>query len=161
MIKWGNDLLLITPYSMYSANTGSFRVAIARGGNLSDLVPLLNINQPTSNIAVNSNGLWMYAVENTADECVYLYEYVPGTRFAKYKTTRSGTYSFPEPSIEIEPQYGFSDNNAEKDLIRYNANLYWERPKTSSGDYWPIDGDNPLIKYLAAARPAIADSSDT
>lgn len=147
MIKWGNDLLLITPYSMYSANTGSFRVAIARGGSLNDLVPLLNINQPTSNIAVNSNGLWMYAVENTADECVYLYEYVPGTRFAKYKITRSGTYSFPEPSIEIEPQYGFSDNNAEKDLIRYNANLYWERPKTSSGDYWPIDGDNPLIKY--------------
>ncbi|MBR5435704.1 MAG: T9SS type A sorting domain-containing protein [Muribaculaceae bacterium] len=156
MIKWGNDLLLITPYSMYSANNGSFRVAIARGGALDDLVPLLNINQPATNIGVNSNGLWMYAVESVADECVYLYEYVPGTRFAKYKITRSGTYSFPEPSIDIEPQYGVSANNPERDLARYNANLSWERPKTSTGAYWPETGDNPLIKYVVS----VVDKND-
>ena len=150
MIKWGNDLLLITPYSMYSANNGSFRVAIARGGSLDDLVPLLNVNKPATNIGVNSNGLWMYAVESVADECVYLYEYVPGTRFAKYKITRSGTYSFPEPSISIDPEYGTSENNEERDLARYNATLYWERPKTSTGEYWPLTGDNILKKYVVS-----------
>ena len=157
MIKWGHDLLLITPYSMYSANNGSFRVAIAHGGDMNDLIPLLNIHQPATNVAVNSNGLWMYAVESVEDECVYLYEYVPGTRFAKYKITRSGTYSFPEPDIEIEPEYGTSDNNPESDLIRYNATLNWERPKTSTGDYWPLDGDNPLVKY----RVSVVDKNGT
>lgn len=156
MIKWGNDLLLITPYSMYSANNGSFRVAIARGGSLDDLVPLLNVNKPATNIGVNSNGLWMYAVESVADECVYLYEYVPGTRFAKYKITRSGTYSFPEPSISIDPEYGTSENNEERDLARYNATLYWERPKTSTGEYWPLTGDNILKKYVVS----VVDKND-
>ena len=156
MIKWGNDLLLITPYSMYSANNGSFRVAIAHNGDLDNLVPLLNINQPATNVSVNSNGLWMYAEESVADECVYLYEYVPGTRFAKYKITRSGTYSFPEPEIQLVPKFGPSDNNTTGDLACYDANLSWERPKTSTGEYWPADGDNPLTKYIVS----VVDKND-
>ncbi|MBO4379898.1 MAG: T9SS type A sorting domain-containing protein, partial [Muribaculaceae bacterium] len=156
MIKWGSDLLLITPYSMYSANNGSFRVAIAHNGDLDNLVPLLNINQPATNVSVNSNGLWMYAEESVADECVYLYEYVPGTRFAKYKITRSGTYSFPEPEIQLVPKFGPSDNNTTGDLACYDANLSWERPKTSTGEYWPADGDNPLTKYIVS----VVDKND-
>ena len=160
-ILWGNDLLFINPYDLNSANVGTFRIGLAINQDLTQQVPLMNVvqNEHSSNIAGNSNGSWIYAekaVDNDGEECIYIYNYTPATRFAKYKLTRSGTYSFPEPEIEIEPEYGTSDNNPEKDLIRYNATLLWERPKTSTGEYWPLIGDNPLVKY----RVSVVDKND-
>ena len=145
--KWGNDLLMISPFCDRSAAVGDFRVSIAENSDLTSLRPLLNFNQDdkASNLSGNSNGQWMYAEENETDKCVYIYIYAPGSRFAKYKLTRTGDFPMPRPLLTFTPVTGTSDYNSD-DLLRFDANLNWERPKDSNNTYY-VNGDYSLINY--------------
>ena len=146
-IKWGNDLLFMTPYNNRSEAVGDFRVSIAQNDDLTNLRPLLNFNgdEKASAAATNANGQWMYAFESEADKCVYIYVYAPGKSFAKYKLTRTGDFPMPRPTLSFTPITGTSSYNS-NDLVRFDANLGWERPKDSNNAYY-VNGDYSLINY--------------
>ena len=138
------ETFLITPVSMYSRNQGDFIVTRGTKTNVNDLaseakfmppMPVAQMKQTTinSNEATNASGNWFHAEVGTYEsatgeqsECVYIYQYVPGIRFAKYRMVSDLTLPVVSPTLEITTAY--NDDNTE--ITHFNGRSTWKRPET-------------------------------
>lgn len=59
----------------------------------------------TETVTITEENIQQYA------ECMYIYQYVPGVRFAKYRITASNTFPTPEVSINVFPIYKDANGN--------------------------------------------------
>ena len=151
---WDNDIIIGLPYSTTPANIGDFRLYLAPNGDLTDIRPLMDIQQSVrfKSPGDNSNSVWFYSEASTYDDesCIYIYMYAPGSRFAKYRLTRSGEYPMPEPTIKLVPKFGTSANNGTSDLACYDAELSFERPVGTSSTGHYENGDTRLTSYTVS-----------
>ena len=139
------ETFLITPACMYSKNTGDFIVTrgikakigdAASASTLSPPMPVAQFKQinTSSNIATNANGNWFHAEPGTYEsatdanaECVYIYQYVPGMRFAKYRLFPDNQLPQVTPTLEITTKYDNAENPTE--ITHFGGVSTWKRPK--------------------------------
>ncbi len=137
------ETFLITPACMYSRNTGDFIVTrgikakiddAASESKLSPPMPVAQFKQTntSSNIATNANGNWFHAEPGTYEsvtsanaECVYIYQYVPGMRFAKYRLFPDNQLPEVTPTLDIITKY----NEAKTEITHFGGVSTWKRPK--------------------------------
>ena len=136
------ETFLITPSSMYSRNYGDFIVTRGTKTNTSDPaseakfmppMPVAQMKQTNINTNVNTNasGNWFHAEVGTYtgtsgedEECVYIYQYVPGVRFAKYRLVPDLSLPVVSPTLTITTAY----NEDETEITHFNGISTWERP---------------------------------
>ncbi len=138
------ETFLITPACMYSRNQGDF--IVTRGikdavdedvadSKLSPPMPVAQYKQETqnTNIATNANGNWFHAetgtyesVSGENEECVYIYQYVPGVRFAKYRLVPDNQLPVVYPTLDIATVYDNATNPTE--ITHFNGISTWNRP---------------------------------
>lgn len=137
------ETFLITPACMYSRNTGDFIVTRGIKDNIGDAASESKLSPPmpvaqfkqintSSNIATNANGNWFHAEPGTYEsatdanaECVYIYQYVPGMRFAKYRLFPDNQLPEVTPTLEITTKY----NEAKTEITHFGGVSTWKRPK--------------------------------
>lgn len=171
-IEWNGELFVITPQSQYSANSGNFYVGAAsrssnavtaKNADLKLILPIDMWTQPDEDVNVNTNssGVWL-AAEKATDasgsiidenkdgeaDYIYIYMYVPGERFAKYKMTPSSLFPPSQVSLEIEKKYKKDyvelEHNPGGDIIRFDAKATW--PEVTN--YGTTAGGNPSYVIL-------------
>ena len=108
----------------------------AEDADLTKPIPVGQVTQDELSSATmsNANGNWIYATLGKIDgdelyvdftdpdeaECVYIYQYIPGGRFAKYRLI-SNSYFPPTPvDLEISSVYG-ETGYIDGDLVRYDG----------------------------------------
>ena len=131
------QLFLIAPESFYSQNIGSFSVNVVTDNDFTTgIVPVANMNQtdiiPNGEIT-NVNGNWLFAEYDAEEECIYIYQYVPGTRIAKYRLYGAVSYYSVPPVLDIKTVY----HEEEGDITNFQATCTWKTPEdyTGEGDY--------------------------
>ena len=136
------ETFLITPSSMYSRNYGDFIVTRGTKTNTSDpaseakLMPPMPVAQMkqtniNTNVNTNASGNWFHAEISTYTntkgeeaECVDIYQYVPGVRFAKYRLVSDLSLPVVSPTLTITTAY----NEDETEITHFNGISTWERP---------------------------------
>ncbi len=157
-IEFNNDLFIISPQTMYSASSGDFMVskgiksdvANVATADLSNPLPVAQWTQTkqAANVQTNASGNWLFAelgkFELSSDnlvECVYIYQYVPGERIAKYVLFPNNVFPAPPVAINLDPTYKSStgeviaDQNSSTgankdavDLLSFDGYAYWAKP---------------------------------
>ncbi len=139
------QLFMITPQSVYSKNIGSFVINEVYENNFENpLIPVANMVQTDTRHIVNSadggnvNGNWLFAenAEDTANSghnAIYIYQYVPGIRIAKYKLTGAITFFGSHPELEIVTTLDDSGD----EISHFTATTTWSTPEdyVGSGNY--------------------------
>lgn len=171
-IEWNGELFIIAPQSQVSANSGNFYVGMAHRASNSvsaknaDLMRVLPADMwmqdaKDVNVNTNSSGVWLAAEkatdasgniidENGDDEAdyIYIYMYVPGARFAKYKLTPSSLFPPSQVTLAIEKKYAYTydanDHNPGGDIIRFDAKAMW--PEVTN--YGTTSGGNSAYSIL-------------
>ncbi len=137
------ELFIITPQSMHSNNVGDFLISRATKENADDyadegsLMPSTPVAQyiqtdaRSNSTATNANGNWFHAEKGTYasamkddDECVDIYQYVPGTRFARYRLIPSNQFPPVQPTLDITTAY----NDDKTDITHFDGVATWQRP---------------------------------
>ena len=137
------ELFIITPQSMHSHNVGDFLVSratkasgddYADEGSLMPSTPVaqyVQTDERSNSKATNANGNWFHAEKGTYasamkddDECVDIYQYVPGTRFARYRLIPSNQFPPVQPSLNITTAY----NDDLTDITHFDGVATWQRP---------------------------------
>ncbi len=137
------ELFVITPQSMHSHNVGDFLISRATKENVDDyadegsLMPSTPVAQyiqtdaRSNSTATNANGNWFHAEKGTYasamkddDECVDIYQYVPGTRFARYRLIPSNQFPPVQPTLDITTAY----NDDKTDITHFDGVATWQRP---------------------------------
>lgn len=133
-IKFNDQLLLITGMGNTSRAHGSFEIAMANrvGDNfnaidvdqaaLDNLVPVMTVNQAeASEVGLTfSSGNWLFAENGTINvdgenkPCVYIYQYVPCTRIAKYALYVADEFPASQPELNIETKLTDDGKEIEK-----------------------------------------------
>lgn len=157
-IEFNNDLFIISPQTMYSASSGDFMVskgiksdvANVATADLSNPLPVATWTQTkqASNVQTNASGNWLFAelgtfaiTQNNTVGCVYIYQYVPGERIAKYVLFPNNVFPAPPVAINLDPTYRdtegneVSDENSSTranedavDLLSFDGYAYWAKP---------------------------------
>ncbi len=162
--KADGETFLITPASMYSRNQGDFIVTRgikenvgddASASQLAPPMPVVQYKQTTqnTNIATNANGNWFHAEHGTYEsassdnaECVYIYQYVPGVRFAKYRLYPEMQFPAIFPTLDINTEYGYAPEDANKEnpleITHFSGVSTWKRPK----GFGTTDASNANVK---------------
>lgn len=157
-IEFNNDLFIISPQTMYSASSGDFM--ISKGiktdvtnvatADLSNPLPVATWRQTdqASSANTNASGNWLFAElgtfaisQNNTVKCVYIYQYVPGERIAKYVLFPNNVFPAPPVAINLDPTYKSSkgevvvDQNSSTgankdavDLLSFDGYAYWSKP---------------------------------
>ena len=167
--KYNNEFFVLHNSTVRSNNPGYFRIDIAqhKNGETADnvvpskdnLIPCVGnkLDETAQFEAGNSNGSWYGAEYNAADDCIYIYQYVPGIRFAKYRLYKRDQYPDVPPTLDITTGYNGEDKT---DITRFDSKITWRRPGTDheygmSGtanirvDHYEVtlrDRDNNVIK---------------
>ena len=145
------ELLVITPQSMHSNNVGDFLISRAKKENANDfadegtLLPSIPVvmkvqtDARSNSKATNANGNWFHAevgtyasALNDNEECLDIYQYVPGTRFARYRLVQSNQFPQVTPVLNITTAY----NDDITEITHFEGVATWNRPKgfgTSTG----------------------------
>ena len=157
-IEFNNDLFIISPQTMYSASSGDFMVSKGiktdvtnvATADLSNPLPVATWRQTdqASNVNTNASGNWLFAElgtfaisqKNTV-KCVYIYQYVPGERIAKYVLFPNNVFPAPPVAINLDPTYKSSEgevvvdqnsstraNEDAVDLLSFDGYAYWSKP---------------------------------
>lgn len=141
-----SQLFIITPQSFFSRNIGSFSIGlVTRNDFANGVVPIANIVQQgseninTDSNADNCNGNWLFAEWDdgdttvTGDENLYIYQYVPGIRIAKYRLYCNVSFYATNPELTITTKY---DDNREH-ITHFEAKATWSTPEdyNEAGDY--------------------------
>mgnify|MGYP000296176660 CR=1 FL=1 len=139
---YNNEFFVLHPTTINSNSPGNFRIDIAQcknGETAATVVPSKDNLMPTvankldESIqfdAGNSNASWYGAEYNQAENCIYIYQYVPGVRFAKYRLYIREQYPDVPPTLAITTGY----NDAKTDITRFDSKITWQRPG-SAHDY--------------------------
>lgn len=167
--KYNNEFFVLHNSTVRSNNPGYFRIDIAqhKNGETADnvvpskdnLIPCVGnkLDETAQFEAGNSNGSWYGAEYSAADDCIYIYQYVPGIRFAKYRLYKRDQYPDVPPTLDITTGYNGEDKT---DITRFDSKITWRRPGTDheygmSGtanirvDHYEVtlrDRDNNVVK---------------
>lgn len=145
------DLFYIHGTSLYSNNPGHFRIDMAQRAknaegnkytgdihtaNFSDMVPMASKLQDAipGFVAGNSNGMW-FGTEDANEDGIavkYIYQYVPGVRFAKYKFYPVQAFPPARPTIDVvirhdDPAKDTKPHEAD-DITHFDIKYSWQRP---------------------------------
>lgn len=162
------DLFYIHGTSLYSNNPGHFRIDMAQRAkdasgdytgdihtaDFTDMVPMASKLQEEipGFEAGNSNGMW-FGTEDTNEDGIavkYIYQYVPGVRFAKYKFYPVQAFPPARPKIDVvirhdDPAKDAAPHEAD-DITHFDIEYSWQRPAKfgTVGDAtnFKIDGYN-------------------
>lgn len=159
---YNGEVFFIHPSSISSNNIGHFLVDMAERPNtgashteadFTKLIPVAAYNQNavTTERAVNINGMWFGTIDKTEEEgCIYIYQYVPGIRFAKYRFYSTRNFPPAKPNITVSNVYG-TDENGYKYLDRFAVKLEMTSPENYHEDGGVKLPDWRLDHYIITA----------
>ena len=136
---YNDEFFVLHNSTLRSNSPGNFRIDIAQhkdGENENNVVPSKDnlipcvgnkLDETAQFDAGNSNCSWYGAEYSTADDCVYIYQYVPGVRFAKYRLYKHDQYPDVPPTLDITTGYNGEDKT---DITRFDSKITWRRPGT-------------------------------
>ena len=157
--KYNDEIFLLHPISTRSNNVGHFSIDMARKYNdnpdqasFAEMIPVAAFMQVGMSdfMAGNSNANWFGAEYNEADDCIYIYQYVPGVRFAKYRFYKYLDFPGVKPELDIQVVESPKANGSGDEVELLTAVATWQRPSekpvNEGGDgYRP---DLPNTEYL-------------
>ncbi len=130
------QLFIITPQSVFSKNIGGFSVGMIYENNFANpIVPVANMVQTDSHNITdfenvgNVNGNWLFAEYDTEEECIYIYQYVPGIRIAKYKLSGGIKFFGTHPDLKIVTTK-CADGS---EISHFTATTTWSTPADYAG----------------------------
>lgn len=141
---YNNEFFVLHPSTVRSNNPGYFRIDVAEcknGETAANVVPSKNnlipcvgnkLEEVSQFVAGNSNCSWYGAEYDTTDDCVYIYQYVPGVRFAKYRLYKRDAY--PDVLVNIKITTGYDDETNPSDIKRFDCKITWNRPSKKPTD---------------------------
>ena len=155
---YNNEFFVLHPTTINSNSPGNFRIDIAQcknGETAATVVPSKDNLMPTvankldESIqfdAGNSNASWYGAEYNQAENCIYIYQYVPGVRFAKYRLYIREQYPDVPPTLDITTGY----NEDKTDITRFDSKITWQRPGTNH-DYGLSENADITVDHYEVA----------
>ena len=141
---YNDEFFVLHPSTVRSNNPGYFRIDVAEcknGENYTNVVPSKNnlipcvgnkLEEVSQFVAGNSNCSWYGAEYDADDDCVYIYQYVPGVRFAKYRLYKRDAY--PDVPVNINITTGYDDETNLSDITRFDCKITWNRPSKKPTD---------------------------
>ncbi len=141
---YNNEFFVLHPSTIRSNNPGYFRIDVAEcknGETAANVVPSKNnlipcvgnkLEEVSQFVAGNSNCSWYGAEFSEADDCIYIYQYVPGVRFAKYRLYKRDVY--PDVPVNINITTGYDDETNPSDITRFDCKITWQRPSKKPTD---------------------------
>lgn len=141
---YNNEFFVLHPSTVRSNNPGYFRIDVAECGegetaatmvpSKNNLIPCVGnkLEEVSQFVAGNSNCSWYGAEYDTADDCIYIYQYVPGVRFAKYRLYKRDAY--PDVPVNINITTGYDDETNPSDITRFDCKITWNRPSKKPTD---------------------------
>ncbi len=141
---YNNEFFVLHPSTVRSNNPGYFRIDVAECGegetaatvvpSKNNLIPCVGnkLEEVSQFVAGNSNCSWYGAEYDTADDCIYIYQYVPGVRFAKYRLYKRDAY--PDVPVNINITTGYDDETNPSDITRFDCKITWQRPSKKPTD---------------------------
>lgn len=143
-IAFNNDLFMISPQSKFSRNLGDFIVMRASKTDVADIntadlnmtIPVWQYEQSeaSNSLVTNANGNWIFAEEGTwtidgvEQPCVYIYQYVPGIRIAKYRLYPLTQFPYPPVTLEISTGYEKDVDDNPIDITHFDGHVTWSKP---------------------------------
>ena len=141
---YNNEFFVLHPSTVRSNNPGYFRIDVAECGegetaatvvpSKNNLIPCVGnkLEEVSQFVAGNSNCSWYGAEYDADDDCVYIYQYVPGVRFAKYLLYKRDAY--PDVPVSINITTGYDDETNLSDITRFDCKITWNRPSKKPTD---------------------------
>lgn len=168
---YNNEFFVLHPSTVRSNNPGYFRIDVAErknGETAANVVPSKNnlipcvgnkLEEVSQFVAGNSNCSWYGAEYSKADDCIYIYQYVPGVRFAKYRLYKRDAY--PDVPVNINITTGYDDETNPSDITRFDCKITWQRPSKKPTDQdhsFGLPGADIEVNYYEVA---LKDQSGT
>lgn len=141
---YNDEFFVLHPSTVRSNNPGYFRIDVAECGegetadnvvpSKNNLIPCVGnkLEEVSQFVAGNSNCSWYGAEYDTADDCIYIYQYVPGVRFAKYRLYKRDAY--PDVPVNINITTGYDNETNPSDIKRFDCKITWNRPSKKPTD---------------------------
>lgn len=175
-IDFDGKKFIILPDELANATEGNFIVSFMTTANsdYSALVPVMQKNYTSTegaNVATLANdeaevaGNWLFAEVGTWDagDCVYIYQYVPGERFAKYRLYRSDTFPATDVNIAISTTY----NDDDTEILSFDSEITWSAPQLDEGFNYDVtyslqlkDGEGNVVKNKNGIGTTIINAVD-
>lgn len=168
---YNNEFFVLHPSTVRSNNPGYFRIDVAEcgeGETAANVVPSKNnlipcvgnkLEEVSQFVAGNSNCSWYGAEYSDADDCIYIYQYVPGVRFAKYRLYKRDAY--PDVPVNINITTGYDDETNLSDITRFDCKITWQRPSKKPTDQdhsFGLPGADIVVNHYEVA---LKDQSGT
>lgn len=168
---YNNEFFVLHPSTVRSNNPGYFRIDVAECGegetaatvvpSKNNLIPCVGnkLEEVSQFVAGNSNCSWYGAEYDTTDDCVYIYQYVPGVRFAKYRLYKRDAY--PDVPVNIKITTGYDDETNLSDITRFDCKITWQRPSKKPTDQdhsFGLPGADIVVNHYEVA---LKDQSGT
>lgn len=141
---YNDEFFVLHASTVRSNNPGYFRIDVAECGegetadnvvpSKNNLIPCVGnkLEEVSQFVAGNSNCSWYGAEYSEADDCIYIYQYVPGVRFAKYRLYKRDAY--PDVPVNINITTGYDDETNPSDITRFDCKITWNRPSKKPTD---------------------------
>lgn len=141
---YNDEFFVLHPSTVRSNNPGYFRIDVAECGegetadnvvpSKNNLIPCVGnkLEEVSQFVAGNSNCSWYGTEFSEADDCIYIYQYVPGVRFAKYRLYKRDAY--PDVPVNINITTGYDDETNPSDITRFDCKITWQRPSKKPTD---------------------------
>lgn len=150
---YNHEIFFIHPNCSFSLNNGNFVIDMPYRNNIinedidqadfNTLIPIAAWTQDgysDADAAGNANGQWYGFELDEENDCGYIYLYVPGVRFAKYRIY--STFALPSPEPQLDVKIKHDNEDAPTEITHFDATITWQRPKdfAFSGDQndWDI-----------------------
>ena len=168
---YNNEFFVLHPSTVRSNNPGYFRIDVAECGegetaatvvpSKNNLIPCVGnkLEEVSQFVAGNSNCSWYGAEYSEADDCIYIYQYVPGVRFAKYRLYKRDVY--PDVPVNINITTGYDDETNLSDITRFDCKITWNRPSKKPTDQdhsFGLPGADIVVNHYEVA---LKDQSGT
>lgn len=168
---YNNEFFVLHPSTVRSNNPGYFRIDVAECGegetaatvvpSKNNLIPCVGnkLEEVSQFVAGNSNCSWYGTEFSEADDCIYIYQYVPGVRFAKYRLYKRDAY--PDVPVNINITTGYDDETNLSDITRFDCKITWNRPSKKPTDQdhsFGLPGADIVVNHYEVA---LKDQSGT
>lgn len=135
---YNNQTFFLHGVCTQSNNPGNFRIEIVNDQHFTDLTPCASYTQ-TDEAAFesqgNSNANWYGTEYDATEDCMYIYQYVPGVRFAKYKLYRFAQFPNIQPTIETDVKVLKKfDGTGDEVAYYYVKENSWAHPADSNNN---------------------------
>ena len=168
---YNEEFFVLHPSTVRSNNPGYFRIDVAQCGegetaatvvpSKNNLIPCVGnkLEEVSQFVAGNSNCSWYGTEYSEADDCIYIYQYVPGVRFAKYRLYKRDAY--PDVPVNINITTGYDDETNLSDITRFDCKITWNRPSKKPTDQdhsFGLPGADIVVNHYEVA---LKDQSGT